>query len=86
MLRLLSGSQGILNRGGNASLWQRTTPSEQCSPHVRQVFDGEAAERFLGATVLWTREDVPVDLLHPFLEQWQIDQSGRRRRIVEVQC
>jgi hypothetical protein len=58
--------------------------SEQCSPSVRQVFDGEAAERVLGATILWTREDVPSSLLHAFLEQWQIDRSGRRRGIVEV--
>ena len=58
--------------------------SEQCSPSVRQVFDGEAAERVLGATILWTREDVPSSLLHAFLEQWQIDRGGRRRGIVEV--
>jgi hypothetical protein len=58
--------------------------SELCTPSVRQVFDGEAAERLLGATVLWTREDVPVGLLNAFLEQWQIDRSGRRRGIVEV--
>ena len=58
--------------------------SEQCPPSVRQVFDGEAAERILGATILWTREDVPSNLLHAFLEQWQIDRGGRRRGIVEV--
>jgi hypothetical protein len=58
--------------------------SESCSPAVRNVFDGEAAERLLGATVLWTREDVPVELLNAFLEQWQIDRDGRRRGIVEV--
>ena len=27
--------------------------SEQCTPEIRQVFDGEAAERILGATILW---------------------------------
>ena len=43
--------------------------SEQCSPPTRQVFDGEAAQRSLGATVLWTREDVPTGLLDAFLEQ-----------------
>ena len=58
--------------------------SEQCPPSVRQVFDGEAAERVLGATILWTREDVPSSLLDAFLEQWQIDRGGRRRGIVEV--
>jgi hypothetical protein len=58
--------------------------SEHCPPTVRQVFDGEAAERLLGATVLWIREDVPVGLLNAFLEQWQIDRNGRRRGIVEV--
>jgi len=58
--------------------------SEQCPPSVRQVFDGEAAERILGATILWTREDVPSSLLDAFLEQWQIDRGGRRRGIVEV--
>lgn len=58
--------------------------SEHCPPLVRQVFDGEAAQRSLGATVLWTREDVPADLLNAFLEQWQIDRGGRRRGIVEV--
>jgi hypothetical protein len=58
--------------------------SELCSPSVRNVFDGEAAERLLGATVLWTREDVPEELLNAFLEQWQIDRDGRRRGIVEV--
>ena len=58
--------------------------SEQCAPSVRQVFDGEAAERVLGATILWTREDVPSSILHAFLEQWQIDRGGRRRGIVEV--
>ena len=58
--------------------------SEQCPPSVRQVFDGEAAERVLGATILWTREDVPRSLLDAFLEQWQIDRGGRRRGIVEV--
>jgi len=58
--------------------------SEECSSSVRQVFDGEAAERSLGATVLWTREDVSVGLLNAFLEQWQIDRGGRRRGIVEV--
>ena len=42
--------------------------SEQCLPSVRQVFDGEAAERILGATALWTREDVPSSLLDTFLE------------------
>jgi hypothetical protein len=58
--------------------------SEACIPSVRQVFDSEVAERGLGATVLWVREDVPVVLLNAFLEQWQIDRSGRRRGIVEV--
>jgi hypothetical protein len=58
--------------------------SEQCSPLVRRVFDGEAAERLLGATILWTREDVPGGLLNAFLEQWQFDRGGRRRGIVEV--
>lgn len=58
--------------------------SEVCMPSVRQVFDGEAAERVLGATVLWVREDVPIVLLNAFLEQWQIDRSGQRRGIVEV--
>src|SRR5262245_5158142 len=37
--------------------------SELCTPATRLVFDGEAAERTLGATVLWTREDVPHELL-----------------------
>ncbi len=58
--------------------------SEQCSPPVRQVFDGAAAQRLLEATILWTREDVPVGLLDSFLDQWQIDRQGRRRGIVEV--
>jgi hypothetical protein len=58
--------------------------SELCTPDVRQVFDGEAAERVLGATVLWTREDVPAGLLNAFLEQWQIDRGGLRRGIVEI--
>jgi hypothetical protein len=58
--------------------------SEFCTPDARQVFDGEVAERVLGATVLWTREDVPTDLLNAFLEQWQIDRGGLRRGIVEV--
>jgi hypothetical protein len=58
--------------------------SEFCTPDARQVFDGEAAERVLGATVLWTREDVPTGLLNAFLEQWQIDRGGLRRGIVEV--
>ena len=58
--------------------------SERCPPSARQVFDGEAAQRSLGATVLWTREDVPPGLLNAFLEQWQIDRSGQRRGIVEV--
>lgn len=58
--------------------------SEQCSQTVRRVFDGAAAQRLLGATVLWAREDVPIGLLNAFLEQWQIDRDGRRRGIVEV--
>jgi hypothetical protein len=58
--------------------------SERCAPTVRQVFDGELAEHSLGATVLWTREDVPAGLLDAFLEQWQIDRGGRRRGIVEA--
>ena len=58
--------------------------SEFCTPEVRQVFDGEVAERVLGATVPWTREDVPAGLLNAFLEQWQIDRGGLRRGIVEV--
>jgi hypothetical protein len=57
---------------------------EQCPPSVRQVFDGEAAERVLGAAILWTRQDVPSSLQEAFLEQWQIDRGGRRRGIVEV--
>jgi hypothetical protein len=59
--------------------------SERCTPASRQVFDGEAAQRVLGATVLWTREDVPDSLFAAFLEQWQIGRDGRRRGIVEVQ-
>ena len=58
--------------------------SEEYPPPVRQIFDGEAAQRSFGATVLWTREDVPTGLLNAFLEQWQIDRQGRRRGIVEV--
>jgi uncharacterized protein DUF6932 len=58
--------------------------SEACPPSVRQIFDGEAAERVLGATILWVREDVPIMLLNAFLDQWQIDREGRRRGIVEV--
>ena len=58
--------------------------SEACPPSVRQIFDGEAAERVLGATILWVREDVPVMLLNAFLDQWQIDRDGRRHSIVEV--
>ena len=58
--------------------------SERLVDAVRKVFDGEAAERELGATVLWTREDVPPALLEAFLEQWQLDRAGRRRGIVEV--
>ncbi len=54
--------------------------SEHSSPLVRRVFDGEAAQRLLGATVLWTRADVPGGLLNSFLEQWQIDRGGRWRR------
>ncbi|MBI2203356.1 MAG: hypothetical protein HYU41_05835 [Candidatus Rokubacteria bacterium] len=58
--------------------------SEECASEVRQVFDGEIAERILGATILWIREDVPSELVDSFLEQWQIDRGGRRRGIVEV--
>ena len=58
--------------------------SEACPPSVRQIFDGEAAERVLGATILWVREDVPVMLLNAFLDQWQIDWNSQRRGIVEV--
>jgi hypothetical protein len=58
--------------------------SEQCPPSVRGVFDGEIAQRDLGATVLWTREDLPAGLLNAFLEQWQIDRGSRRHGIVEV--
>jgi hypothetical protein len=47
------------------------------------TFDGKAAQRMLGATVVWTREDVPVSLFEAFLEQWQIGRDGRRRGIVE---
>jgi hypothetical protein len=58
--------------------------SEQCSLSGKGVFNGEAAERLLGATVLWTPEDVPAGLLSAFLDQWQMDRTGRRGRIVEV--
>ena len=58
--------------------------SEACVGEVRQVSDCEVAEKQLGATVLWTREDVPSELLQAFLEQWQIGRGGVRRGIVEV--
>jgi hypothetical protein len=58
--------------------------SAACPPSVRQIVDGEAAERVLGATILWVREDVPIMLLNACLDQWQIDREGRRCGIVEV--
>jgi hypothetical protein len=58
--------------------------TESCDEQARKVFDCELAERELGATVLWTREDVPTELLQAFLDQWQIGRDGRQRGIVEV--
>ena len=58
--------------------------SEVWTPAARQVFDGEVAERVLGATVLWRRADVPGDLLNAVLAQGHIDRGGLRRGIVEV--
>ncbi len=58
--------------------------SELCDAETRKVFNCEAAEDELGATVLWVREDVPAELLQAFLDQWQIGRGGVRRGIVEV--
>lgn len=58
--------------------------SEDCDEQTRSVFDGERAESELGATVLWTREDVPGALLDAFLDQWQIGRGGIRRGIVQI--
>lgn len=58
---------------------------ETCEADVQAAFDGERAEKELGATILWTREDVPAELLEMFLDQWQIGRGGVRRGIVEVE-
>ena len=58
--------------------------SEQCDLEVQKVFDCEIAEKELGATVLWTREDVPAELLDVFLDQWQVGRNGVRQGIIEV--
>jgi hypothetical protein len=57
---------------------------ESSMPETHIIFDGERAEKELGATVLWVREDLPSFLLDAFLDQWQIGRDGRRRGIVEV--
>ena len=57
---------------------------EACQADAQRVFDCEAAEAEFDATVLWTREDVPEQLLRAFLEQWQIGRAGLHRGIVEV--
>ena len=59
--------------------------SELCDTQAQAMFDGERAERELGATVLWTREDVSAELLRMFLDQWQIRRNGTRLGIVEVE-
>ena len=55
-----------------------------CDAESRVVFDGDTSEDELGATVLWTREDVPPELLEAFLDLWQVGRDGTRRGIVEV--
>ena len=50
--------------------------SEDGDEETQAVFDAERAENELGATVLWTREDVPPELLQAFLDQWQVGRGG----------
>jgi hypothetical protein len=52
---------------------------------IRLVFDSEAAERELGATVLWMTGSAGAQTTFAFLlEQFQIRRDGARRGLVEV--
>jgi len=59
--------------------------SNDCTSTMHLVFDSEAAERELGATVFWmTSSAGSQTTIAFFLEQFQIRRDGGRRGIVEV--
>jgi hypothetical protein len=59
--------------------------SNDCTGTMHVVFDSEAAERELGATVFWmTSSAGSQTTITFFLEQFQIRYDGGRRGIVEV--
>jgi hypothetical protein len=59
--------------------------SNDCTGAMHVVFDSEAVERELGATVFWmTSSAGSQTTIAFFLEQFQIRRDGGRRGIVEV--
>jgi len=59
--------------------------SNDCTGALHLVFDSEAAERELGATVFWMTSSAGAQTtITFFLEQFQIRRDGGRRGIVEV--
>jgi hypothetical protein len=59
--------------------------STDCTGAMHVMFDSEAAERELGATVFWMTSSVGAQTtIAFFLEQFQIRRDGGRRGLVEV--
>ncbi len=59
--------------------------SEECPAESMKLFDHEAADRELGASVFWVRPDMLLgEPLDQFLAFWQTKRDGRRRGVVEI--
>jgi len=56
----------------------------QVSPEARVVFDHEAAQNLLGASIFWVRRAAALGGEETMVADWQIKRGGSRRGIVEV--
>jgi hypothetical protein len=56
----------------------------QLSRDIRILFDHDAAQNLLGASVFWIRRAAALGGEQATIEYWQVTRSGRQRGIVEV--
>lgn len=58
---------------------------EACPRGAKVLFDHEAAEHNLGASIFWIRPGLLIaDTLDQFIQRWQRKRDGGQRGIVEV--